>query len=252
MKITINPKYDFLSDFINSLPDTFEKEGKSIHKLRNEIKIFEKNGLRINVKSYKIPIFINRIAYSFFRPSKAKRSYKYALQLLEKGFDTAEPIAVIEEYKCGLLCRSFFVSIHSDYSGDFRSFSNTDESNEGRYDLIESFARYTASLHESEVLHTDYSGGNILYEKIDGEYKFLLIDINRMKFCKVTQDMGCYNFCRLQGNDEYFDLLAKHYAMARGFDIDECVKLFHKYKNEDRKKRAKRRERKQKYAAIFK
>jgi hypothetical protein len=40
--------------------------------------------------------------------------------------------------------------------------------------------------------------------------------------------------------------------MARGFDVDECVKLFHKYKNEDRKKRAKRRERKQKYAAIFK
>ena len=37
-KIKINPKYEYLRDFIESIPDIFEKEGKEIYHQRNIIK----------------------------------------------------------------------------------------------------------------------------------------------------------------------------------------------------------------------
>ena len=63
MRLEINPEYNYLENFVLSLPNRFEKDG------RNKIKVFEESGLSLNVKSYKIPIFFNRIAYTFFRKS---------------------------------------------------------------------------------------------------------------------------------------------------------------------------------------
>ena len=58
-------------------------------------------------------------------------------------------------------------------------------------DVVKAFAQYTARLHEAGILHRDYSPGNILFDKIDGEYQFSLVDINRMSFGVV--DIS-YNF----------------------------------------------------------
>ena len=76
MKIIINPTYQHLTKFIESLPQIFEYQGNSIYKARNEIKTFVVDGTTINVKSYQKPILINRIAYTFFRKTKAERAYK--------------------------------------------------------------------------------------------------------------------------------------------------------------------------------
>jgi len=54
-KIVINPDYVCYTDFINRLPDIFHTEGETIYKSRNEIKVFEVNGVKINVKQYKTP-----------------------------------------------------------------------------------------------------------------------------------------------------------------------------------------------------
>ena len=54
---------------------------------RNIIKLFELDGKTINIKSFKIPHLVNKIAYKYFRKSKARRSYKYATILLEKGIE---------------------------------------------------------------------------------------------------------------------------------------------------------------------
>ena len=45
---------------------------------------------------------------------------------------------------------------------------------------------YTAVMHEREVLHLDYSPGNILWDKDDEGYHFTVVDINRMRFGKVV------------------------------------------------------------------
>ena len=64
-KVILNPKFSRLSDFINQLPDSFATAGQTVYQARNVIKVFEKEGFRLNVKSYHIPIFINQIIYSF-------------------------------------------------------------------------------------------------------------------------------------------------------------------------------------------
>ena len=38
-KIKINPKYEYLRAFIESIPDIFEKEGREIYNKRNLIKV---------------------------------------------------------------------------------------------------------------------------------------------------------------------------------------------------------------------
>lgn len=66
MKIVVNPTYEHLRKFIESVPDTFEREGRIIYSGRNLIKVMEVDGIEINVKRYGIPALANRIVYSFF------------------------------------------------------------------------------------------------------------------------------------------------------------------------------------------
>ena len=64
-KIILNPQYKSLYTFIETLPQNFNAGGEIVQDRRNTIKKFKVNGLEINVKRYRVPIFINRIAYIF-------------------------------------------------------------------------------------------------------------------------------------------------------------------------------------------
>jgi len=222
-KTIINPKFNFLSDFIQALPFFFDEGPNIIYKARNEIKIFEPKGLQIVVKSFKIPHFINKFAYSFIRLSKARRSYEYGLLLRTKGINTPEPVAYIENKKYGLLNNSYYVSEYLDYSGTMHELNNGKL--EGREEFLRRFAQFTAFIHEQEILHLDYSPGNILYKEAEDSYVFYLVDINRMSFGPVNMKRGCKNLQRLCGNNEMITFIAAEYAKARGFDVNECVRL---------------------------
>lgn len=245
MKVCINKDYEQFRQFIEEIPTKFDKEGTMIYDgRRNKLKSFSVNGIEINVKSYRVPILINRIAYTWFRKSKARRAFEYGNKIIEKGFRTPNPIAYIETYKSNLLHRSFFISLHTPLDGHMRIFNDGDTTNEGKEELIKEFAQFTAKLHESGILHSDYSPGNILYEKIaesgDHQYDFSLVDINRMEFRPVSVEEGCENFSRMRGNDEFFKLFATYYAEARNSDVTRCIQSFLRHKMEDRKKRAKK------------
>ena len=88
MKEVINPAYGRFEDFVRRVPRIFSEEGKTIYKARNEIKVFEVDGVELNVKRYRVPLLINRVIYRFFRQPKAVRAYEYALRLVAKGFET--------------------------------------------------------------------------------------------------------------------------------------------------------------------
>ena len=77
----INPKYEYLREYVERIPKDFETIGTVIHSGRNLIKMITVDGLDINVKRYTIPPLINRIAYAFFRPSKGKRAFVYPEKL---------------------------------------------------------------------------------------------------------------------------------------------------------------------------
>lgn len=221
MKIIVNPTYEHLREFIESIPATFEREGRIIYSGRNLIKVMEVDGIEINVKRYGIPAFVNRVAYSFFRTPKGGRAFEYPQMLLQKGFETPAPIAYIEERRCGLINYSYFISLQSPYQRSFYEFGNADV--ECCKDVIVAFAHYTANLHQAGIMHRDYSPGNILFDQIDGVYHFTLVDINRMTFGEINIDMGCANFARLWGQKVFFELLAREYARARRADEKYCV-----------------------------
>lgn len=230
MKMQIRSEFQLLEAFLSKLPSTFEKNGETIYKSRNELKIFEQDGYLLNVKRYRKPILANRIAYTFFRKSKARRAFENAQILLSKGFETPMPVAFIELSEHGLLNESYFVSLHCPYKRLFREFADG-SSIQGREEVIREFGVLLAQLHEAGILHLDLSVGNVLFEKMSDGYHFSLVDLNRMKFQKILQKQGCQNFERLRGNDDFFRLLAETYAKERGFDEADCIQLVLKAKN---------------------
>ena len=220
MKTVLNPAYQSLQAWIESVPRIFSEQGEVIYDARNQIRIMTApDGSEMCVKRFHTPRFLNRISYSFLRPPKAKRAYENALRLLSYGIATPQPVAYI---LCGngLLKESYLITVKSALQHTFYDFRDGVIS--GKEDLIRSFARFSAHLHESGVLPLDYSPGNILYDRVNGKWQFNLVDINRMHFGKVTAQQGCRNFCRLWGKTDFFDVLSLAYAQERHIDAKQC------------------------------
>src|SRR5690606_13792364 len=111
---------------------------------RNVIKIFPFQDMELNIKSFKVPNIVNRVAYRFVRKSKAERSYNYAHRLLEKGVGTPRPIAYAEEEKGLLFGRSFYVSEHLKCDLTFRTLVQEPDYPE-REKILRAFTRFTFS-----------------------------------------------------------------------------------------------------------
>jgi len=227
MKIVINPAYAVLKSFITKIPVLFEQEGELVYIARNQLRHYSVEGYDVIVKRYKQPHLINRIAYTYFRPSKAKRAYEYAFKLLKLGINSPAPIAYIEQYKSGLLTYGYFISIYEkNYSviRDFMSGIQIDDS------LLKELAFYIADLHSKGVLHLDMSPGNILYYKQGTNYNFTLIDINRMQFLPTVSKIKRFkSFKRLAENESVLTSIAKIYAQASGMNVNETVTEISKY-----------------------
>ena len=185
------------------------------------------DGYNIVVKQYKKPHIINRIAYTFFRPSKAKRSYEYALKLLELGVETPAPIAYIEEFKYGLLTHGYLFSI---YEKDYSIIRDLMDGIEVDDELLKALALYIANLHQNGVLHLDISPGNLLYRKVENQVYFTAIDINRMQFPSViSNEMRYKNFNRLSNHPDVLTKIAKFYAAATNLNEQESIEKIKKY-----------------------
>lgn len=229
-KEVIHPDYENYAEFVDTLPDIFPNEGVTIFKARNEVKLFKVKGKEFIVKSFKIPHIINKIAYSLFRASKAERSYTNAIEIGKRGSATPAPVAYIEIRKCGLLFNSFYISRKSRFHRELRELCTTGDSAEA-YAVLDDFAKFSAHLHDQGIYHKDYTPGNILFGKTGDNYEFELVDLNRMKYCKIDLKTGCKIFHRLCLSDDFYRHLAQKYALARGFDVDDSVRLMLKYRN---------------------
>ena len=223
-KLVINPPYIDFKEFILNIKQEFLDNFQTIHKARNELKIIKHNDIDTVVKSFKIPNIINQIAYSFFRDSKAKKSYDYSIKIKEF---TPAPIAFIEFYDSGLLKESYFISEKFDYDFTIRE-PLLDANFKDREEVFKAFARFTLSLHENHIFHNDYSPGNILIKEVEGEYIFKIVDINRMKFFEFTQEQRAQNFSKLWASDAILTTMAIEYKKHHKCDdkFVEKVLLF--------------------------
>jgi len=227
MEIVINPKYSILNSFITNIPTLFDQEGELVYAGRNQLKCYSVEGYDIIVKRYKVPHLINRIAYTFFRPSKAKRAYEYALKLLDLGVNTPAPIAYIEQKSFGLLNHGYFISIYEKDYTDIRSLMTGEQTNDA---LLQELAIYIAEFHNKGVLHFDMSPGNILYKKVDNHFQFTLIDINRMQFLpKISNEKRFKSFKQLSDNKAVLTRIAQLYASASKLNETEAIYKINNY-----------------------
>ena len=225
-RVAVSPGYANMSDFIKVLPIIFECQGTVIYKGRNELREFDIEGEKVIVKSFQIPHLLNRIIYNFFRESKARRSFRYAGLLRQFKIGSPVPIGYCSVSGWFLFGKSYFVSLKSECPYTYRDLVNA--AFENKEEILRAIARTTAAMHEHGILHKDYWAGNILFAEKPEGVSVEIIDLNRMRFGKVSLEEGCKNFERLPGTDEMFAVLANEYAKSRGFDSEKCLRLIEK------------------------
>ncbi len=178
---------------------------------RNIIKSFNIEGLKLNVKSFKVPNAFNSFVYKYIRPSKAKRSFEYANRLINCGISTPFPIAYIENTSVLGLKTSYYISKHIDYDFEFRDLIHNPQFSE-RVKILQQFATFTFKLHENNINFLDHSPGNTLITKGANGYNFYLIDLNRMRFETMSFDKRMHNFRRLWLSKTMVKVIAETYA----------------------------------------
>lgn len=234
-------KAEHLAFFVKSLPRQFKyNKGNVIYKGRNELRSFEIDGNNYVVKSFRKPNWVNRIIYGFLRKSKAERSYEYADKLLRLGILTPRPVAFYQE-RCGLCFdKSYYVCEASQKTIHFKDIDKLNAKQQEIF--LKAVGALTARLHEAGIYHKDYSGGNILVSftnesrcsemetRISEEAtcELELLDLNRMRFGKVSLEQACANFDRFHVSDDKLRIMAQAYAQARGLDTGICTeKILH-------------------------
>ncbi len=195
-------------DFTSKLPDFFSNSGTIIHNARNQIRVFDVNGHKINVKKFCIPPIVNRILYSLgWRTPKALTTYRNAQEILKRGFHTPAPYGYRIERNGGLINYSYFVSEQVVGMRQIRDGGDDPA-------LIKAVAKYTADMHTKGLFHRDYTPGNILYREENGTYHFMLVDINRFRFFDgpTPQRLALRNLGQPFPQDELLKIFVQEYG----------------------------------------
>jgi hypothetical protein len=225
MNFKVNPIFENSTESILNTIKMFSSTGELFgNGDRNKIKLFDFNEKKINIKSFKIPNLINKIAYRYFRKSKARRSFEYATILLEKGIGTPEPIAFLENFNILGLKDSYYVSEHLNADLTYRELVEIPNYPDNE-NILRQFTRFSFGLHEKGIEFLDHSPGNTLIKKNnEGTYDFFLVDLNRMEFHEsMTFEKRMKNLCRLTPLKEMVAVMSNEYAKLYKKESEEKI-----------------------------
>jgi hypothetical protein len=231
MVFTIHPNFQKdrkkLSDFIIDFESTGKPFGDG---KRNKIKLFQLDNLVVNIKSFKIPNHINKVAYRFFRKSKADRSYEYANMLLENNIGTPRPIAFFETFSLVGFKNSYYISEHLQTELTFRELVENPEYPNHEI-ILRAFINFSFNLHQKGIEFLDHSPGNTLINpNKNGGYDFYLVDLNRMSFHKTMSfDLRMKNLSRLTPKNEMLLIMSDEYAKLYGKSAAEVYQKMSYY-----------------------
>lgn len=231
MNFKINPIFADETASILAIIKAFNTSGTIFgNGQRNIIKLFEFNHKTINIKSFKIPNLINKVAYKYFRKSKARRSFEYATILLEKGIGTPQPIAFLENFNWFGLRDSYYVSEHLVTELTYRELVEIPDYPD-HDNILRQFTRFSFNLHEKGIEFLDHSPGNTLIKKItEDTYDFFLVDLNRMEFHETMSfEMRMKNLCRLTPVKEMVAVMSNEYARLYGESEQKTFDTLWKY-----------------------
>lgn len=220
-------------ELVENIRIYFTKSENSIWDRRNKIKIISFVDEDLVVKSFKVPHVINQIVYTFFRSSKAKKSYQHSIQL---SYFTPEPIAYVEYMKFGLLYDSYYISKRFEYDFTIREVL-LDDTFSDKKEILAKFTQFSFEVHNYNIQHLDYSPGNILIKKNLSGYDFKLIDVNRMYFKRLNNTMRLENFSKLWATDKDLSFIISKYAILIDMNSDDALAIAMKASNQHKHKK---------------
>ena len=244
----INSNFNSIKELILEHILQFNSSGKYfVQGQRNAIKLFEIEGITLNIKSFKKPNLVNKIAYRYFRKSKARRSFEYASKLMDLGIGTPKPIAYLENFDFIGLNDSYYVCEHLEDVFEFRALVQNEDFNK-RESIIRQFVKFSYQMHQKGVEFLDHSPGNTLIkDNNDGTYSFYLVDLNRMKFHEsIDFQTRMKNLSHLTPQKEMIVIMANEYAKLSGENEQNVFETLWKFTSDfqfryHRKKRIKKK-----------
>lgn len=207
----------FLDDIITNYDSKGEDFGNQD---RNSLKLFTLEDKTLNVKSFRVPNFINQLAYRFLRKSKAQRSFEYANRLQDLDIGTPKPIAYYEFKTWLLFKKSYYISEQLDCDLTYRELT-TDLNYPNHEAILRAFTRFTFNLHEKQVKFLDHSPGNTLIKKVGKQYEFYLVDLNRMEFKSMDLKERIKNFAKLTTHKSLIEVMSDEYAKCCNLPFEE-------------------------------
>lgn len=236
MKYEINSNYLNSEEFLKDCVINFDTKGEAFgDQKRNSLKLFHFDDLVINIKSFRVPNFINQIVYRFFRKSKSQRSFEYARKLEKFNIGTPEPIAYFEFPSLFLFKSSFYLSKQLNCDLTYRELNHNFDYPDHEI-ILRAFTRFTYTLHEKGINFLDHSPGNTLIKKVDNGYEFYLVDLNRMKFGSMNFEVRMKNFARLTKHENMVQVMSDEYAKISSKSYSEVFESMWEYTREFRKK----------------
>ena len=244
----INSNFNSIKELILEHILQFNSSGKYfVQGQRNAIKLFEIDGITLNIKSFKKPNLVNKIAYRYFRKSKARRSFEYASKLMDLGIGTPKPIAYFENFDFIGLNDSYYVCEHLENVFEFRALVQNEDFNK-RESIIRQFVKFSYQMHQKGVEFLDHSPGNTLIkDNNDGTYSFYLVDLNRMKFHEsIDFQTRMKNLSHLTPQKDMIVIMANEYAKLSGEKEQNVFETLWKFTSDfqfryHRKKRIKKK-----------
>lgn len=224
MKIVVDPAFARLAPFIGQLPAMLARgEGEVVYEGRNRVARFRHDGLALMVKRFKRVNVVQQVAYTFFRPSKAERAYRFAETFRQRGISTPQRVAYMEEKRMGLFLVGYFVSLEAQGTEthlllrEVKDFSHR---------LADAVAAQVVALHRQGILHGDLNLSNFLCCETGGEYHFTMIDINRSRFTSgwPADGLCLENLVRLTHRRDLYEYLVRSYARHRGWNEEDTAR----------------------------
>lgn len=256
METVIAPGYEHLAADIANIVQGNYTAAHTYCNRRNMVEKVICGSDAVVVKRFKRPNIINRVAYTWFRPSKPRRAYEYGRRIAALGFSTPAPVAYIEQRKGLCFHTGWFISLCSEdtpFSQLYAQYKHRRAAGDTHVEskitqLREQLIDFILQLQAKRVRPGDFNHDNILVHENESGFHFALVDINRMHFEEqptLKRVMKMFSqFCR--DYQDAVDFLSV-YARKAGLDFDECMYVFSKQRNH----LLQRKKRKQKLHSFF-
>ena len=235
MEVVIDQQFQKCENFIRQIPCLIEEgRGTTVYNGRNKVVRLEHEGETMMVKCFKKVNLIQQVVYTFFRKSKAERAFLFAGEFAKRGINTPQRIAYMEEKRCGLFLKGYFISKEVEGTECHLLLREVEHFPTRLADAV---MKQTLLMHSKGILHGDLNLSNFLCVEKDNDYQFNMIDINRSRFCDgYPSDEDCLkNLVRTTHRRDLYEYLIASYARQRGWDekatVQKAVALLDSFEN---------------------